>query len=59
MQFTKRLNDINPNELIKNIINEQMKFYIDEIIQLKSNELINNKLEENNKEVISLKKNFF
>ena len=57
MQFTKRLNDINPNELIKNIINEQMKFYIDEIIQLKSNELINNKLEENNKEVISLKKN--
>ena len=48
---------INPNELIKNIINEQMKTYINEINELNSfNELINNKLEENNKEIISLKK---
>ena len=34
-----------------------MKTYINEINELKSsNELINNKLEENNKEIISLKK---
>ena len=35
-EITKRLNDINPHEKIKNIIIEQMKTYINEINELKS-----------------------
>ena len=37
--ITKRLNDINPNELIKNIINEQMKTYINEQMKTYINEI--------------------